>query len=78
MIGDSLLELYVEMGLLQVCGPFFMVIIMQLPLCLHKLKILVICVDDHLLPHNIMLPLMTGLDNGIHFFVINGILSNCV
>ena len=34
--------------------------------------------DDCFLPKNVMLPLSTGLHNGIHFFVIGGILANCL
>ena len=36
-----------------------------------------VCVDDCFIPQNIMLPLSTGLHNGIHLFVISGILPNC-
>jgi hypothetical protein len=78
IIGVSLLVLNVQMELLQVCGPFLMVIILQLPLCLYELQGSVVCVDDCFLPQNVMLPLTTGLHNGIHFFVISGILSDCV
>ena len=44
-----------------------MAIILQLPLCLHELHGLVISVDGHLFAKNIMLILVTSLDNGIHF-----------
>ena len=50
MICAPCLILDVDMELLQVGGPLMMVFILQLPLCLHKLKRLVIYVDDHLLP----------------------------
>jgi len=78
IIGAFLLRLNVQMDLLQVCGPFMMVIILQLLLCLYELQGLVVCVDDRFLPHNVILPLMASLHNGIHFFVIGGILSDCV
>ena len=47
-------------------------------LCLYELQGLVIYVDDHFLPHNVMLPFMASLHNGIHFFVIRGVLSDNV
>ena len=55
-----------------------MVIILQLPLCLYELQGLVVCVDDRLLPQNVMLPLAASVHNGIHLFVISGILEECV
>ena len=66
------------MELLQVCGPFLMVIIMQLLLHLYELQGLVVCVDDRFLPQNAMLPLSADLHNGIHLFIISGILPDCV
>ena len=51
---------------------------LQLPLCLYELQESVICVDDRFPPKNVMLPLSTRLHNGIHFFVISGILEDCV
>ena len=47
-----------------------MVIVLQLPLCLYELQGFVVCVDDCFLLYNVMLPLPTGLHNGIHLFVI--------
>ena len=58
--------------------PLLMAIILQLPLCLYELQGPVVYVDDCFLPQNLMLPLSTSLHNGIHFFVISGILANCV
>jgi hypothetical protein len=55
-----------------------MAIVLQIPLCLYELQGLVVCVDDRFLPQNVMLPLSAKLHNGIHFFVISGILSNNV
>ena len=78
MIGATLLILDVQMKLLQICGPLLMAIVLQVPLCLYELQGSVVCVDDCVLPENVMLPLSTRLHNGIHFFVISGILSNCV
>ena len=66
------------MELLQVCGQLLMATILQLPLCLYELQGSVVCVDDYFLPQNVMLPLSVGLHNGIHLFVISGILSDCV
>jgi len=54
-----------------------MAIILQLPLCLYELQRLVVYVDDRFLPQNVMLPLSAGLHNGIHLFVISGILPDC-
>jgi hypothetical protein len=70
--GDTYRILDVDMELLQVGGPLLMVVILQFPLCLYELQRLVISVYDHLFPHNVMFPLMTGLYNGIHFLVIGG------
>ena len=78
IIGATLLVLDVQMKLLQICGPLLMVIILQLPLCLYELQGHVVCMDDCFLPQNVMLPLSTSLHNGIHFFVISGLLLNCV
>jgi hypothetical protein len=55
-----------------------MAIVLQLPLCLYDLQGSVVCVDDRFLSQNVMLPLPTSLHNGIHFFVISGILLDCV
>jgi hypothetical protein len=55
-----------------------MAIVLQLPLCLYELQGSVVCVDDCFLSQNVMLPLPTSLHNGIHFFVISGILPDCV
>jgi hypothetical protein len=35
-------------------------------------------VYDHLFPQNVMFPLTTGLDNGIHFLVIGGVFPNSI
>lgn len=59
-------------------GPFLVAIVLQLPLCLYELQGSMVYVDDRFLPRNVMLPLEEGLHNGIHFFVISGILSDCV
>jgi hypothetical protein len=53
-----------------------MVVILQFSLCLHELKRLMINVDDCLLPENLISPLATSLYNGVHFFVISGVLTN--
>ena len=66
------------MELLQVCGPLLVAIIQQLPLHLYELEVSVLCVDDRFLPQHVMLPLLAGLRNGIHLFVISGILPDCV
>jgi hypothetical protein len=78
IIGVSLLVLDVQMKLLQRCGPLMMVIVLHLPLCLYELQGSVVYVDDRFLPQNVMLPLSESLDNGIHFFVISGIVLDCV
>jgi hypothetical protein len=70
--------LNVQMKLLQVCGPLLMAIVLQIPLCLYELQGSVVCVDDCFLSQNVMLPLPTSLHNGIHLFVISGILLDCV
>ena len=68
----------VEMELLQVGGPLLMVVVLQLPLCMYELHRLVISVDDCLLSHNLMFPLMTGLYNGIHFLVSGGVFIDSI
>ena len=55
MIGASCFILYVEVELLQVCGPLLMAIILQFSLSLHELQWLMISVDDCLLTKNVML-----------------------
>jgi hypothetical protein len=53
-----------------------MVVILQFSLCLHELQQLMISVDDCLLPENVMPPLVVGLHNGVHFFVISRVLMD--
>ena len=53
-----------------------MEIILQFSLCLHDLQLLMISVDDCLLPKNVMSPLVVGLHNGVHFFVIIRVLTD--
>jgi hypothetical protein len=55
-----------------------MAIVLQFPLCLYELQGSVVYVDDHFLSQNVMIPLPKSLHNGIHFFVISGILPDCV
>ena len=55
-----------------------MAVILQLALHLYELEGVVLYVDDRFLPQNVMLPLSTSLHNGIHLFVISGILLDCV
>ena len=76
MISDSFFILDVEVEFLQVCGPLLMVVILQFSLCLHELQHLMISVDDCLLPKNVMSPLVAGLHNGLHFFVISMVLMD--
>jgi hypothetical protein len=53
-----------------------MEVILQLPLCLYELHRIVISVDDCLISQNVMFPLMTDLHNGIHLFVIGGVIPD--
>ena len=78
IIGATLLVIDVQMKLLEICRPLLMAIILKLPLCLYELHGSMVCVDDCLLPQNVMLPLLTSLHNGIHFFFISGVLVNYV
>ena len=55
-----------------------MAIILQFPMGLYELQGSVVYVDDRFLPQNLMLPLSVGLHNGIHLFIISGILPDCV
>jgi len=55
-----------------------MAIVLQLSLCLYELQESVICVDDRFLPYNVMLPFFACFHNGIHLFVVGGVLSNYV
>ena len=77
-IGATLFIFNVQVELLQICRPLLMVIALQLPLCLYKLKRLVINVDDYLLPQNVVLPLSASLHDRIHLFIIDGVLPNCL
>jgi hypothetical protein len=63
----------VEMELLQLGGTLLMAVVIQLPLYLYELQRLVMSVNDCLLSHNIMFPLMTGLYNEIHVLFIGGV-----
>lgn len=63
LIGVSLLVLDVQVELLKVCGPLLMEVVPQLASSLHKLQMLMVGVDDCFLSQNIMLPLLTSLDN---------------
>ena len=78
IIGVSFLVLNVKMELFQICGPFLMAIVLQLSLCLYEWQGSMVYVDECFLPHKVMLPLSAGLHNGIHLFVIDGILLDCV
>lgn len=78
MIGATLFVFNVKVELLQLCRPLLMAIVLQLPLCLYKLKRSVIGVDDHLLPQNVRIPLLASLHDGMHLFIIGGVLLNCV
>ena len=78
MIGASCFILDVEVELLQVCGPPLMVNILQFSLCMHELQWLMISVDDCLLPKNVMSPLVAGLYNGVHLFVISRVLTDSI
>jgi hypothetical protein len=64
------------MELLQVCGPLLMVIILQISFCFHELHRIMINVDDCLLLENVMPPLVVDLYNGVHFFIVSGVLTD--
>lgn len=49
-----------------------MAIMLQLPLCMYELQGSMAHVDDHFLPHNVILPLTACRHNGMHFFVVSG------
>jgi len=66
------------MELLQVGGPFLMVVVLQFPQCLYELQRLVISVYDCLFSQNVMFPLKIGLYNGIHFLVIGGVFPDSI
>ena len=65
IMGAAILVLNVQMEMLQICGPFLMVIVLQISLCLYELQGSVVCVDDHFFPQNVMLRLTIDLHNGI-------------
>lgn len=52
-----------------------MMTVLELPLCMCKLKRPVICVDDRLLPHNVMFPLSESLHSEIHL-IVDGVFPN--
>jgi hypothetical protein len=76
MVGTSCLILYVEVELLQLCGPVMWEKILQFSLCLHELQWLMISVDDCLLPKNVMPSLAVGFHNGLHLFVVSRVLMD--
>jgi hypothetical protein len=53
-----------------------MEVILQFALCFHELQSIMVNVDDYLLLENVILPLAIGLYNGVHFFVISGVLTD--
>jgi hypothetical protein len=55
-----------------------MAVILQFSLCLHELQWFMISVDDCLLPNNLMSPLAVGLYNGVHFLVVNRVLTDSI
>jgi hypothetical protein len=75
-VGTSCFILDVEVELLQVCGQLLMEVIIQFTLCLHEMQWLMISVDDCFLPKNVMSPLVVGLKNGVHLFVVSRVLTN--
>jgi hypothetical protein len=76
VVGTSCLILDVEVELLKVFGPLMMATILQFALCMHELQHLMISVDACLLPENVMPPLVVGLHNGVHLFVIIRVLMD--
>lgn len=78
MIGAAIFSFNVEVTIFQICRPLVMVIVLQLPLCLYKLKRWVIGVDNILLPQNVMIPLSISMHDGIHLFIIGRVLLNCI
>jgi hypothetical protein len=47
--------------MMEVCGPFMMVVILQFSLCFHELQRLMIRLDDCFLPKNAIPPLEKSL-----------------
>jgi len=78
MIGAAPFVFNVQVELSQICRPLLIAIILQLPLCLYKLKRSMVSVDDRLLPHNVMFPFSASLNDGIHLFIIGGVPLNCI
>jgi hypothetical protein len=66
------------MELRQVHVPLMMEFILQFSFCLHELQRLMISMDDCLLPENVMPPLVAGLYNGVHLFVISEVLMDAI
>jgi hypothetical protein len=73
--GSPYIILDVDMELLQVCRPLLMAVILQFSLCLHELQGLMISVDECLLLETLMPPLAEGFYNGVHFFVVSGVIT---
>jgi hypothetical protein len=57
-VGTSYFIVYVEVELLQICGPLLMEVNLKFSLCLHELQWLMISVDDYLFPENGIPPLV--------------------
>jgi hypothetical protein len=49
---------------------------MQFSLCLHEMHRIMISVDECLLLENVMPPLEASLYNGLHSFVVSGVLTD--
>jgi hypothetical protein len=76
VVGAFCFTLNVEVDVLQVRRPLLMVVILQFTLCLHELQWFMISVDDCLLFKNAMSPLVKGLHNGVHLFVVSRVLMD--
>jgi hypothetical protein len=55
-----------------------MAVILQISLGLHELQWIMISVNDCLLLKNVMPPLVAGLHNEVHFFVVSRVLTNSI
>ena len=73
-VGVSIVVLDIQVDFLKVHGPLLIEVIQQLFSCIHGLQRRVVDVDDRFISHNIMIPMLACMHNGVHLIVISGYL----
>ena len=58
--------------------PHMMVVVLQIYLCIHQLGRLMVFLNDLIFFHNLVLQLLTCMENGVNILVIICASTNCV